>query len=94
MFFYKHSGFLTFLSVSYMKKHRLFVFGLFLACLFSPIFASGGVTEVLVENDTRFTGCGNRHEILFHLTVSADSEVNLKAMKLDFLDTDWQDIDK
>ena len=94
MFFYKYSGFLTFLSVSYMKKHRLFVFGLFLACLFSPFFASGGVTEVHVENDTRFTGCGNRHEILFHLTISADSEVNLRALKLDFLDTDWQDVDK
>lgn len=77
-----------------MKKHLLFVFGLFFACLFYPSSALGSITEVKAEHDTRFTGCGNRHEILFHLTISADSEVNLKALRLNLFETDLQNVDK
>lgn len=77
-----------------MKKHSLFVFGLIFACLLSPISVMGGITKVLVENDNRFTGCGNRHEILFHLTISVDSATNMKGLKLDMCQTDLMDIEK
>lgn len=85
---------MAFLSVSEMKKHRLFVFGLFLAYLFQPSSAFGGIIDVHVDNDTRFTGRGNRHELLCHLTVTADSETNLKALRLDLCKTDLTDIEK
>ena len=85
---------MAFLSVSDMKKHRLFVFGLFLACQLLPFFAFGGINEVRVENDNRFTGRGNRHEVLFHLTITADSETNLKTLSLDLCKTDLTDIEK
>ena len=77
-----------------MKKHSLFVFGLIFACLLSPFFALGNITDVHVENDNRFTGCGNRHEILFHLTISVDSATNMKGLKLDMCQTDLMDIEK
>lgn len=85
---------MAFLSVSEMKKHRLFVFGLFLAYLFQPSSAFGGIIDVHVDNDTRFTGRGNRHELLCHLTVTADSETNLKALRLDLCKTDLTNIEK
>lgn len=77
-----------------MKNHSLCKFWLVLAIQFLPFGAGASVVNVKITDDTRFTGCGNRHEILLDMTISADSEMDLSGMAIDLYDTDFRNVEK